>query len=391
LAAGLGFQAYYPISPATDESTWLESACQALQQAGTVKGLPLMIQAEDEIAALGMCCGAALTGARASTSTSGPGFSLMVEDLGWAGMNETPVVITLYQRGGPSTGMPTRTEQGDLLFAVHAGHGESPRIVFASSDIESCYDDAIKAFEYAERFQMPVIHLLDKTLASTTRTVAPFKQPGQAQPADDALKVTQTDDGHIKRFELPGKHGISPRPLIGNQGQAFWTTGVEHDEYGHVSEDPVIREQMMEKRARKLDYVREALSFDEKLAVSGDNESDFTIITWGSNKEPVTEAIELFKEQGIGIRTIQVRLLYPFPAEELASIIKDTDTLVAVECNQSGQFSLLMRQYSGISPDYEILKYNGRAHTGNALYQAIDNIVSGQASDKRIVIRNPWE
>jgi 2-oxoglutarate ferredoxin oxidoreductase subunit alpha len=173
LAAGLGFQTYYPISPATDESQFLEAHAGVAQAGGGVAG-PLVLQVEDELAALAMACGGALTGARCATATSGPGFSLMTEALGWAGMTETPVVITLYQRAGPSTGMPTRTEQGDLLAAVHGGHGEFPRMVLASGDVAECFDDAMQAFDYAERYQLPVIHLLDKALSSTVQTVAPF-------------------------------------------------------------------------------------------------------------------------------------------------------------------------------------------------------------------------
>ncbi|RMF87251.1 MAG: 2-oxoglutarate ferredoxin oxidoreductase subunit alpha, partial [Nitrospinota bacterium] len=161
LAAGATFQTYYPISPATDESVYLE-AHETFPTRNGEEGSILVVQTEDELSAVTMAAGAALTGARSATATSGPGFSLMAEGLGWAGINEVPLVVTLYQRGGPSTGMPTRTEQGDLKFAVHGGHGEFPRIVIASGDIIEAFYDAAHAFNYAERYQMPVIHLMDK-------------------------------------------------------------------------------------------------------------------------------------------------------------------------------------------------------------------------------------
>src|SRR5712691_3394741 len=183
LYGGMRFQTYYPITPASDESEFLEEneildidghglhpeatdAAFAKQGGGSM----LVVQTEDEIAAVTMATGAALTGARSATATSGPGFSLMMEGIGWASINEVPLVVTLYQRAGPSTGMPTRHEQGDLRFALHAGHGESPRILLASGDFEECLRDGFLAFNYAERYQMPVIHLVDKALANSYAT-----------------------------------------------------------------------------------------------------------------------------------------------------------------------------------------------------------------------------
>ncbi|MBI4416558.1 MAG: 2-oxoacid:acceptor oxidoreductase family protein, partial [Euryarchaeota archaeon] len=183
MVSGCRFQTYYPITPASDESEYLEAnqiipasledspeaeEAAFLQENGNSM---VVMQTEDEIAAITMATGAALAGTRAATATSGPGFSLMMEGIGWSGINEVPVVITLYQRAGPSTGLPTRHEQGDLRFAIHAGHGESPRIVFASGDLEECFYDTVKAFNFAERYQMPVIQLVDKALANSTQTL----------------------------------------------------------------------------------------------------------------------------------------------------------------------------------------------------------------------------
>jgi 2-oxoglutarate ferredoxin oxidoreductase subunit alpha len=207
LAAGCTVQTYYPISPATDESTYLEA--HGVFDRGGERGAILVVQVEDEIAAITMATGAALAGARAATSTSGPGFSLMVEALGWAGINEVPVVVTLYQRGSPSTGLPTRHEQGDLRFVLHAGHGEFPRIVLASGDLEECFYDEIRAFNYAEKYQVPVIHLLDKSLASSSQTLKLF-EPQRCRIERGALLKGSVGEGY-KRFAYT--ETASPRGL----------------------------------------------------------------------------------------------------------------------------------------------------------------------------------
>ena len=173
IVAGCRFQTYYPITPASDDSEYLESNL-VIKQTDNNNGSVVVVQTEDEISAIAMAIGASLTGTRSCTATSGPGFSLMAEALGWAGMNEVPLIVSLYQRAGPSTGLPTRQEQGDLLFAINAGHGEFPRIVYASGDIEESFYDTVKVFNYAEKFQLPVIHILDKFIANSIITCKIF-------------------------------------------------------------------------------------------------------------------------------------------------------------------------------------------------------------------------
>jgi len=174
IVAGCRFQTYYPITPASDDSEYLESHLIIKQTNNDNNGSIVVIQTEDEISAISMAIGASLTGVRSCTATSGPGFSLMAEALGWAGMNEVPLIISLYQRTGPSTGLPTRQEQGDLLFAINAGHGEFPRIVYSSGDIEESFYDTVKVFNYSEIFQVPVIHVLDKFIANSIMTCRIF-------------------------------------------------------------------------------------------------------------------------------------------------------------------------------------------------------------------------
>ncbi|MGB5278557.1 MAG: 2-oxoacid:acceptor oxidoreductase subunit alpha [Gammaproteobacteria bacterium] len=387
LAAGMGFQSYYPISPATDESTFLEAHADVRLTTGEAAG-PLVLQVEDELAAINMANGAALTGARSATATSGPGLSLMAEGLGWAGMNEVPLVVTLYQRGGPSTGMPTRTDQADLLFALHAGHGEFPRIMLASGDVASCFYDAAQAFDYAERYQMPVIHMLDKALTSTLQTVPVFQTSRLAIERGELAAAPQHDRG-IDRFALTAS-GLSPRPLLGQVDGQHWLTGVEHSEQGQVTEDPVLRESMMEKRAKKLALAAAEIPLSEKLEILGDEDAALTVFTWGSNKGAVVDAMHRLSDKGIRARAVQLRLLWPFPTEAVLGLLDSSKPSVLVECTCSGQLNTLFRQQAGRGCDHQVLKYNGRPISGEALFPVLQAIHAGEA-ESRIVLRNACE
>jgi 2-oxoglutarate ferredoxin oxidoreductase subunit alpha len=344
---------------------------------------------EDELAAVTMACGAALTGARCATSTSGPGFSLMTEGLGWAGMNEVPLVVSLYQRGGPSTGMPTRTEQGDLQFAIHAGHGEFPRIVLASGDIEDCFYDAMLAFNYAERYQLPVIHLLDKALASCTKTQTRFDYENIKIERGELLAHNDADTTPFERFALT-ESGVSPRPLLGQSNAQHWLSGAEHDTFGQVSEDPVMREQLMEKRMGKQQQILNGLSDKEKLRLHGNEKEHFKVLTWGSSKGAVWDAVKYMEQSDIEVCAIQVRLLWPFPAKELSELLVDAEPLVVVECNYSGQLNNLLREQIGRSADHLLLKYNGRPMSGDSVFKALITIHEGQGTPC-VVLHNPDE
>jgi len=388
LAAGMGFQSYYPISPASDESTFLEEHGRVPLQNGE-EGGPLVVQTEDELAAIAMACGAALTGARSATATSGPGFSLMAEGLGWAGMNEVPVVVTLYQRGGPSTGMPTRTEQGDMQFAIHAGHGEFPRMVLASGDLNECFHDAAQAFNYAERYQMPVIHLLDKALTSTVQTVPSFDVKSVRIERGENYRMQENQGVRCPRFALT-ESGLSPRPYLGQPGGEHWLTGVEHTVEGRVNEDPLIREQMMEKRARKLERAADEIPIEEKLRIYGDPETPLTIVSWGSNKGAILDALVRLKSDGINARLLQLRILWPFPIKELLGLLAEAAPLVVVESNHSGQLAALMREQTGYVCDHLIVKYSGRPFSGEALCKVLKAVHDGTAQ-QRMVVSNPYE
>ena len=390
IAAGLTFQSYYPISPATDESVYLE-AHETFPTTNGEEGSVLVVQTEDEISAVCMAAGAALTGARSATATSGPGFALMVEGLGWAGNNEVPLVITLYQRGGPSTGLPTRSEQGDLFLALNAGHSEFPRIVLASSDLDEAFYDAAAAFNYAERYQTVVVHILDKSLSSKTMSVPPYDlEQIHIDRGEVASLNGAGEPGSLYPRFAPTESGITPRPLLGMAGGMHWLTGGEHTQYGRVTEDPVIREQQMEKRMRKLETAAREIPLEEKLQVYGDPEADFTVLSWGSNKGAIVEAIEMLAEEGLAARLIQVRIMSPFPAAELEEVLATAKPLVGVEANFSGQLAQVLRQHTGIACDKLVVKYNGRPMAGRRLHETFKTIMDG-TDETKIVLRNPNE
>ena len=395
VAAGCRLQTYYPITPASDESEYLESH-ETFDFAGpqAQKGSIAVIQTEDEIAALLMAIGGGLAGVRASTSTSGPGFSLMAEGIGWAGMNEVPVVITLYQRGGPSTGLPTRHEQGDLRFALHTGQGEFPRIVLASGDLEEAFYDVAKAFNLAERYQVPVIHLLDKAMANADQTC----------PAFDLKKVridrgllltsplTEAQAREFKRFKFT-ESGVSPRPVIGTDGGIYWNSGDEHDEKGHITEDPTNRDMMMEKRMGKLELASREIAPDDKVLLHGPTDAPITVVSWGSTKGAILDAVDALRDQdGIRINFLQVRLLSPFPADEVGKALSGSKKVVCIEMNYSGQLAGLLREKTGIAADHLVVKYNGRPMSCEEVYDALKQLAPGRQSDgpapKRIVLRH---
>jgi len=393
--SGCRFQTYYPITPAADENVYLEDK-MTFRVDGTSeldypevaetktlidKGNIVVIQTEDEIAAINMAIGASLTGVRAATATSGPGFSLMAEGLGWAGMNEVPVVVTLYQRAGPSTGLPTRHEQGDLLFSVFAGHGEFPRIVIASGDMLEAFYDTVRAFNYAEKYQVPVIHLLDKAIANCTQTMR-LSEIGDVVIERGEFVQELAPGESYKRFRHT-ETGISPRAPLGKAGTIFWNTGDEHDEYGHIDEDPTNRTRMMEKRMGKLRVIEETVPSHEKISIYGEDSPDVWIISWGSTKGAIIDALDLLGDSH-RIGFIQVKMLHPFPGQLLAERLRDAGRIIDVEQNYSGQMSKLLTMSTGIRPTNYILKYNGRPFSSTEIRDALVEIL--QKGTKRVVM-----
>jgi 2-oxoglutarate ferredoxin oxidoreductase subunit alpha len=378
IACGCRFQPYYPITPASDESVFLESN-EIFEVQNNRPGHTLVVQSEDEISAIGMTIGGALTGARSATCTSGPGFSLMAEAMGWAGINEVPIVVTLYQRSGPSTGLPTRHGQDDLLFAIYAGHGEFPKIVYASGDIEESFYDTARCFNYADVYQLPVIHMMDKFLASSVITCDKFDSD---KITINRGKLLEKIDGEYKRFALT-QDNISPRSKLGLENGIFWNTGDESDEFGHISEDPELRIKMMDKRISKLDYALKTIP-DEDQAVSF-GAAETCIVSWGSPKGPILDALEMLKQENIKIGFVQIKLLNPFPVDYVKFLLKDAKTIIDIEANQTAQLGQLLKQNLERGPDYYILKYTGRPMTSTEIYDSLKKIIE-KTSQKKVVL-----
>ncbi len=383
IAAGCRFQTYYPITPATDESEFLE---------GHPDGKVVVMQAEDEIAAMSMAIGAALSGARASTSTSGPGFNLMVEPFGWSGINEVPIVLINYQRGGPSTGLPTRHEQGDLKFALNAGHGDFPRIVHSPGDLEEAFWGAVDSFNWAEKYQMPVVFLPDKNLANNSILVDDFEfekvriDRGKLL-ADDKVEehVSRNGGDYFERFSFE-EDGVSPRSVLGQKHGIHWLTGDEHDPRGHITEDPTIRIKMMNKRQAKLDLAAKEIPRDKKLGFYGPEDADLTIVSWGSNKGAIIDAMHALKDDdGPTVNFLHVKLLNPFPTEEVTEILDKANKTVLIEQNFSGQLGGWIRENTGIDMDHKILKFTGRPMTEDEIVDTIRSIASGKAEAKEVL------
>jgi 2-oxoglutarate ferredoxin oxidoreductase subunit alpha len=398
--AGCRLQTYYPITPASDESEYLEAheiidldgpAGQDNPQAAEAaamksKGSIAVVQSEDEIAAVTMAIGGGIAGVRSSTSTSGPGFSLMAEGLGYAGMNEIPVVVTLYSRAGPGTGLPTRHEQGDLRFALHAGHGEFPRLVLASGDLEEAFYDTVRAFNYAERYQTPVIHMVDKALANSDMTMAKFDVNRIKIDRGLIMKdpLSGVENGEFRRFQ-PGPGGISPRPPVGTKGAVYWHTGDEHDELGHISEDPTNRNTMMEKRMGKIDTADREIPIADRVNFFGPEDADITIISWGSTKGAILDAMEWLKEDGISVNFVQIRLVNPFPTQYVKDVLAKAKKVIGIEMNYSGQLIGVLRERTCIPVEQLVVKYNGRPMSCEEVYYAVKTIAEGKAPKKVVL------
>ncbi len=382
MMAGCRMQTYYPISPATDESVYLEGKSDS----GVV-----VVQTEDEISAVDMAIGAALTGARAATSTSGPGLNLMVEGLGFAGICEVPLVVVDYQRGGPSTGMPTRTEQGDLQFALNLGNGTFPRLVLAPGDLEEMFHDTIDAFNYAERFQTPVILLPDKDLAGNMHTVESFDveqasiDRGKLLTEDELAETARHDDTDIHRRFDEVEDGISPRSIQGQEGGIHWLTSDEHTAVGHITEDVIRREKILEKRQQKLETAAQQIPSERKIARFGPENAEVTVLTWGTPKGAVLDAMERLNRDGDLVNLLQLRILSPFPDDEIQQTVANAQRTVTLENNYTGQLARLIRERTGHQVDHQVVKYNGRPIMQDEVEDTVEKV--RKKAPERIVLR----
>ena len=374
LAAGVRFFAGYPITPASEIMEFLAENLPKV--GGTV------IQAEDELAAIGMVLGASYAGAKAMTATSGPGFSLMVEMLGLASMAELPCVVVDAQRAGPSTGMPTRHEQGDLYLAALGGHGEVPRIVLAPTSVEDCFYQAVNAFNLAERYQVPVIALTDTVLAVRTENIP---RPNIAALRLDSRAVYQPDrqQGPYRRYDLSTPDGVSPMSLPGQPGGQYTATGLEHGDRGRPRYDSSTHTTMTEKRFRKLEAA--ARQAPEPLRY-GDPEAEIGIVTWGSTTGAVVEAIDRARERGVSVELLAPRMLRPLPDHQIARFLESKTAILVPEVNYSGQLAdLLAARYRR---DLRRLnRYGGMAVRVRDVLEAIEEVRPGVADRPREGVR----
>jgi 2-oxoglutarate ferredoxin oxidoreductase subunit alpha len=350
IRAGCNFIAAYPMTPGS--SIWLNIAKQAEKYNIVVK------QTEDEIAAMNMIIGAGHMGARSMTATSGGGFSLMVEALGMAGMTETPCVVINSQRPGPSTGLPTRSEQGDLRFMMHASQGEFPRVVMAPGSPTQAFEMIGEAFNLAERYQLPVLFLLDKYISSSKMTVDEFDQEeitidrGKLIPKNKLVK-------DYKRFEIT-EDGVSPRALPGSPN-VFWTSTDEHIEVGHLREDEATRIAMVDKRARKLTTLRKEL---QGYVIHGNKDAKTVFVVWGSTLGAALEAQEALAETGVDVCVLQITHFIPFNAEDIQKLLTEKDVYV-IEGNSEGQLAGIIQEQTLLPMKKRILRYDGRAFTSD--------------------------
>lgn len=329
LKAGCRFYAGYPITPSSDVMEWL--ANELPRFGGT------MMQTEDEIAAIGMCVGASYGGTKAMTSTSGPGFALMTEFLGLASMAEIPVVIADIQRVGPSTGIPTKTEQSDFHHAIHGGPGDAPRVVLAPYDVADCFHVAVEAFNIAESRQTPVVILSDQYLGQRKESVEPFDV--HQWPVVERRTLADEGDGDepgaYRRYRLV-EGDVTPMALPGQPGGTHTISGLEHVESGDPTSDAEMHERMTEKRHRKLERLA---AETDLVAEFGPDDADLGVVCWGSTSSQVREAARVLNRRGHRLAVCVPQMLYPLPTDRIQAFVDRVGRTLWVELNHQAQFT----------------------------------------------------
>jgi 2-oxoglutarate ferredoxin oxidoreductase subunit alpha len=361
LQGGLGWYSAYPMTPASSILHFM---------AANEKATGIVVrQTEDEIAAGTMAIGASYAGARAMVATSGGGFCLMVEGLGLAAMTETPMVYVLAQRPGPSTGLATRHEQGDLQFALDASQGDFVRVVMAPGDVDEAFHHTFNALNLAEKYQVPVIVVSDRYLSESLRTALPFDLADMKIDRGKLLTEAQlADTKGYKRYK-DTEDGVSPRALPGMKGGLFVANGDDHYETGDTNEDPGVRRKMMDKRFKKLKALIDDIPGP---TLYGPPEADATIVTWGSCKGPCMDAMNILLDKGRSVNLLHFIYLKPFPRKLVMERLKKTRMTIGVESNRTSQFDRLMREELKVSVDKKIKKYDGRPYFVEPLAKEIE-------------------
>ncbi|MCU4924563.1 2-oxoacid:acceptor oxidoreductase subunit alpha [Halobacteria archaeon AArc-dxtr1] len=364
IAAGCRFYAGYPITPATTIMEYLTGRIE--DYGGHV------VQAEDELSAINMALGAARAGARSMTATSGAGVDLMTETFGLIATSETPLVITDVQRSGPSTGMPTKQEQGDLNMALYGGHGEVPRFVITPTSITECFWKTIEAFNLAEKYQTPVFLISDLAMSVTEQTFPPEAfdmdavEIDRGKLVDDEEVDEWLDEQGRFRAHAVTDDGVSPRAIPGTVDGAHMSTGLEHDELGRRTEEEGERVQQVDKRYRKVETAREQEAWEYREF--GDPDADTLILSWGSNEGALVEALDYLAEDGIDVRVISVPYISPRP--DLTEEVEAAEETIVVECNATGQFADLI-EHDTLTRVKRINKYTGVRFKADELAEEI--------------------
>lgn len=349
LAGGCRFMAAYPITPASEIMEYLIKKLPAV--GGTV------IQTEDEIAAVTMAIGANYAGVRAITASAGPGLSLKMEALGLSGITETPLVVVDTQRGGPSTGLPTKQEQSDLMAMIYGTHGEIPKIVMAPSTVEEAFYDTTEAFNLAEEYQVPVIVLTDLQLSLGKQTVQPLElKRVQIRRGKLVQEEIPEATGYFKRYEVT-EDGVSPRVIPGIKNGIHHVTGVEHDETGKPSEAAINRVAQMDKRMRKIENIK----FPTPVYKNAKHEeADLLIVGFNSTRGVIEEGMARLEAEGLKVNHAHMRLIHPFPVEEMLPLVTSAKKVVVIENNATGQLANIIKMNIGhVNKIKSILKYDG--------------------------------
>ncbi|MBH9965403.1 2-oxoacid:acceptor oxidoreductase subunit alpha [[Bacillus] enclensis] len=362
LAGGVRLMAAYPITPASEIMEYL------------IKKLPMVggtvIQTEDEIAAATMAIGANYGGIRSFTASAGPGLSLMMEAIGLSGMTEQPLVVVDTQRGGPSTGLPTKQEQSDLMAMIYGTHGEIPKIVLAPSTVQEAFYDTVEAFNLAEEYQCPVIILSDLQLSLGKQTVEPLDyskveiRRGKLVNSQQELEELEPKK-YFKRYEVT-PDGVSPRVTPGMKNGIHHVTGVEHDETGKPSESPVNRQAQMDKRMRKI----EKINFDNPVHIHAPHEeADLLLIGFNSTRGVIEEAMSRLEADGMKVNHAHIRLIHPFPAEKLEPLMQKAKKVAVIEHNATGQLASIIKMNVGYGSKIKnMTKYDGTPFLPHEIY-----------------------
>ncbi len=372
LAAGCRFYAGYPITPATSIMEFLSKEMPRLGG--------MLIQAEDEIAAITMTIGASFGGVKSMTATSGPGLALMIEAIGHASMTEVPVVVVDVQRAGPSTGMPTKTAQGDLFMALYASNDEAPRFVIAPDSVEDCFYQTVNAFNLAEKYQMPVIVLTDQAMSERIATIPPIDL--SKVKVIDRLKPQLDGNGRengYKRYALT-EDGVSPMAIPGMRGGHYVAEGLEHNEHGAPNYSPEMHRAMTEKRYRKVESARRELRHWDVVDEWGDPGAEIGIIGWGSTKGTVREAMARAMDEGVRVSALYPEMLLPMPDEEIRAFLANKRAVIVPELNYRGMFGDVIAHRYNVQVRH-VNKYDGLPFKVQDIYDAVmeaaDDLVNG--------------